>query len=151
MLIMICINIFLFIGYKAGLCGTCFSPTINILAKIAGDTNINWTDVLSSITQATLQSLPIIGILITVMIALSALTGSVNVSLTGVGGGGGGFGTVHALTIVAIIIFMNFVAMPDITCMGFPTINGFGIIDFIVRIIFGSLIVVSVFGLLRGE
>ena len=145
MLIMICINLFLYLGYRAGLVGNVMSTAFSTLAVIAGDQTISWTTVVSSSLSSLLTSLPIIGGLILIMAVLSKLTGSVSIGLTS-GFGGAGFGANHALTVVAIVIFMNFVMMPDITGMGFPTE-----VAYIIRVIIGMMIVAAVFGLMRGE
>ena len=145
MIMMICINLFLYLGYKAGLNGNCMSPAFSTLAAIAGDQTISWTTIVSSSLSSLLTSLPIIGVLILIMAALSKLTGTFSIGLT-TGFGGAGFGANHALTVVAIVIFMNFIMMPDVTAMGFPTD-----VAYMIRILIGTFIVAAVFGLMRGE
>lgn len=163
MLLIICVNLFLYLGYKAELIGTCvrsstlcglsnttaLPPAINLISKIAGDSKVSWTDVVCQVATESFTSstLTLIGIIIGVIIALSLATGSLNVSLLGIGGGGSGYGAVHALTIIAIVIFMTFIALPNFSCL-FPNMEE---IAFILKIIFGSFIVVSVFGIMRGE
>jgi len=145
MMIMLCINLFLYLGYKADLIGNCMSTAFTTLAAIAGDQSITWTDIVSSTLNSFITSLPLVGVLILVMVVLSKVTGSFTIGLT-TGVGGGGYGAAHALTIVAIVIFTNFVAMPDISAMGFPTE-----VAYITRIIIGSMILASIFGLMKGE
>jgi hypothetical protein len=142
LLLMISINLFLYLGYRAELIGNVMSTGFMTLASIAGDQSISWTTIVASGIYSFLSSIPIVGVLILIMGALSLVTGQAG--LTGVGGGG--YGAMHALTIVAITIFVNFVCMPDITGLGLPTE-----ITFLTRTLIGMMIMVAIFGLMRGE
>jgi len=171
LIILFSVNLILWLAgdpyYKAA------SPVFLIMSKIAGDQSISWSYILSDLSKTALMSMAIVGALIGIMSILSIVTGSVNIG-TSVGGGGGGFGAAHALTIAAIIIFVNFAAMPNFSKMfsaaqysggttevgeyeissSAPNPASFGpwfLVELILRGIFGFLITLGIFGLLRGE
>ena len=172
LIILFCVNLVLWLAgdpyYKAA------APVFLIASKIAGDQSISWDYILKEqIFETVKQTIIIIGALVAIMIGLSKATGSVYLGSI-IGGGGGGFGAVHALTIAAIIIFVNFAAMPNFSKMfsaaqysggttevgeykvssSAPNPASFGpwfLVELILRGIFGFLITLGIFGLLRGE
>lgn len=58
----------------------------------------------------------------------------------------GNFSTIHVLTIIAIGVFASFLAVPNFSAFGIPEPLGT-----IINVFFGFLVIMSVFGLLRGE
>lgn len=171
LIILFCVNLVIWLAgepyYRAA------SPVFLLASKIAGDQRISWNYVLSRMGESFLMTAAIVGALIGIMAILSTVTGSVQIGTT-VGGGGSGFGAAHALAIAAIIIFTNFAAMPNFSKMfaasqysgGGTQIevynvtssspnpgsyNPWFLVELIIRGIFGFLIVLGIFGILRGE
>ncbi|MEM3063161.1 MAG: hypothetical protein QW303_06440 [Nitrososphaerota archaeon] len=115
------------------------SPILAIIKNIfdiASGTG-SWSNFFSS--YATLSTITIFGVLISILAIASIATGS-NYLTTG-----GGYGAVSALQILAISIFIPMLLMPNFATFGFPSI-----IEYILDIIFGGWIVVTIITILKG-
>lgn len=90
-------------------------------------------------SYATLGNLTIFGILMGVVL-LGALATGANWITTG-----GGYGAILTLQVLAIAIFVPLMLMPNFSTFGFPTM-----IEYVLDIIFGGLITVTVISMLKG-
>ena len=129
------LTIVLFINLALFLAGSpeVNSPMLGLVKGIAtGDFNINWGSFFS------ISKLLQIGVVTALVLAVSAALSPASV-LTG------SFATFHTLTVISVAIFISFLAIPNFSVMGFPYP-----LDFVVNVIFGFMVLLSIFGLMKG-
>jgi len=90
-------------------------------------------------SYATLSTLAIFGVLCSVLALASIATGANWITT------GGGYGSIMALQILAIAIIIPMLLMPNFSTFGFPAM-----IEYILDIIFGGWITVTIIALLKG-
>jgi hypothetical protein len=110
------------------------SPMLAILKGIFTG-NIDWSYLIYTIGKNAWIFLALIGVITTV----SYLTGANPLT------GGGGYGSILTLQIIGLAIASSLFLMPNFSTFGFPAM-----IEYILNIIFGGFITVTVISLLRG-
>lgn len=108
------------------------APMLAVLKGLFFGGNIDWSKIIFS--WSTIAGMAVAGGIIAALLALSPPLMS------------GGFGAVHVPLIFAIAIFVVLALIPNFSFMGFPPP-----IDTIIYAIFGFMLAMSVYGLLRGE
>lgn len=122
------------------------SPLLSVAkAIITSDWNIDWSSILSWDTGTKLLIMG--GVTGLVMFISAALTTTAsfgtNIGVTT----GSQFNAVHTLLVIALAMFLFFAAVPNFSAM-FPTAPQ--LVDFL-DYIFGFIIIMSVWGIFRGE
>lgn len=96
----------------------------------------NWSLIITTFGS----SLWIYGALFLLIIAAAVATGA-NFITTG-----GGYGSIMTLQVLAIAIFSSLILMPNFAGFGFPSM-----LEYILDIIFGGMITVTVISMLKGN
>lgn len=110
------------------------SPMLGILAGVVdGNYNVDWSVFFS--TGRLLSIALVAGIILAVSVMMNPTA-----NLTG------NFNTFHVLNVIAISIFISFLAVPNFGTMGIPEP-----INTVVQAFFGFLVVGAVFGLFNGR
>jgi hypothetical protein len=110
------------------------SPMLAILKAIF-TSDVDWNYVIWTIGR----NAWIFGTLIGIIAVTSYLTGANPLT------GGGGYGAILTLQIIGISVVSSLVLMPNFSTFGFPAM-----IEYILNIIFGGWITVTIISLLRG-
>jgi len=114
------------------------SPMLGLLKALGGSGgNINWSFLIPSADDL-LTKLIMIGSITALVLVVSNMMNP-TASLTG------NFNTYHVMTVIALSMFITFLAIPNISAMGMPEPLGT-----IISVFIGFLIVLSIFGMLKG-
>lgn len=133
LLIMLSINLMLFVfGNPEN-----NSPMLAVIKTfyLAFTGSPNWNNIITAFGS----SMWIYGTLF-ILIATAAIATGANYLTTG-----GGYGAILTLQVLAIAIFSSLILMPNFSTFGFPTM-----IEYVLDIIFGGLITVTVISMLKG-
>lgn len=133
------------------------SPMLAIIQGVFGGNGTCWSCIFNSI-GANGSNYLILAAIITLVTAVSAaLTTQTSLGTSGVNvSTGSAFNAVHVLTVVAIALFMVFAAVPNFAVMfcgvnvcppGLPQSS----LVLMLNMIFGFMIVMSVYGIFKGE
>lgn len=115
------------------------SPMLGLVKAVSGtDYNIDWSALIPSGTDLLVKLLQI-GAITGVVLVVSNMMNP-TASLTG------NFNTFHVMTVLAMSVFITFLAVPNFGAMGIPEPLG-GVI----QAIFGFMIVLAVYGLMNGR
>jgi hypothetical protein len=110
------------------------SPMLGLIKGIStGSYNVDWSQFFS------FSKLLQIGSIITLVLIVSTALSPAS-TLTG------SFATFHALTIIATAIFISFCAIPNFGAMLIPSP-----LDSVINIMFGFMVTLSIFGMMKGE
>lgn len=123
------VNLFLFLAGSPEV----NSPMLAILSGVSsGSYNIDWTQffTLTRLIQITAVT-AIILVVSNLMNPTASLTGN--------------FNTFHVMTVLAISVFISFLAVPNFGAMGIPEPA-----NTVIQVFFGFLVVLSMFGLFKG-
>lgn len=136
-IIMLFVNIVLWLGSLATDNSEINTPIISTLTAVAtGDT----LSLIPSLTTYIGSSGTVIGLIILGIIGLSVATGSNYLT------SGGGQGVVHAPMLIGLFIFLTLGLVPNFSVMGFPYP-----LDTVLYSIFGLMVAIGVYGVVRGE
>jgi hypothetical protein len=119
-------------------CSVC-SPMFNITASMLDNKNaVSWTSgyLFAEGGKIILTALSLSGIIWLVQVRLSGASGGLT----------GATSQVNPLLIIALSFFVVFAALPNFSGLGLPNV-----LDIAIRSIFGFMVMLSVFGILRGE
>ena len=145
-IIMLFVNIFIYVGALAleETTGEEYSltnaPLINILVAVSsGDAGI-MAELIPSAVAWVEGSGVIMGLIIIGIVAMAYVTGGTPIL------GGGGAGASQVPMLIGVFIFTTLALVPDFGAMGFPTP-----IDTFMYAVFGLMVAVGVYGVIRGE
>lgn len=106
-------------------------------ALFTSDYNVDWSSLIPD-SSSILTKLIMIGTITALVLVVSNMMNP-TASLTG------NFNTFHVMTVLAMAVFITFLAVPNFAAMGFPDM-----VSTVIQAVFGFMVVLSIFGLMKG-
>ena len=141
-MILLFVNIVIFLGSQSLGRSDINTPIISILISVAQGNTLQLIPTLSAYIGS---AGTVLGLIILGMVALSVATGSNYLT------SGGGYGVTQAPMLIGLFIFLSLALIPNFNVMGFPSLaEGIPLAE-IVYAIFGLMVAIGTYGVIRGE